>query len=89
MQDPHTKAAENHDGARRAHRAVTVPQFINEDKSDMRGIKSGWYARDNTGNLVSGPFVSREQCVERICRDRYLQESGSSSSASPSTKWLI
>jgi hypothetical protein len=66
MQDAHTKAAENQDAARSAHRAVTVPQFINEDKSDMRGIKSGWYARDNTGNLVSGPFVSREQCVERI-----------------------
>lgn len=44
---------------------MTVPQYINEDRSDMRGIKSGWYAMDNDGNLVSGPFSSREKCVER------------------------
>jgi len=36
MQHPHTKAAEHQEAARWAHRAVTVPQFINEDKSDMR-----------------------------------------------------
>jgi hypothetical protein len=34
-------------------------------KSDMRGIKPGWYAMDNDGNLVSGPFSSREECVEK------------------------
>jgi hypothetical protein len=66
MQHTQSKAAEHQETARSAHRAVTVPHFINEDKSDMRGIKPGWYARDNTGNLVSGPFVSSEQCVERI-----------------------
>jgi hypothetical protein len=27
---------------------------------------SGWYAMDTEGNLVSGPFVSCEKCVERI-----------------------
>ena len=43
----------------------SVPHFISEDKSEMRGIKSGWYAMDNGGKLVSGPFVSREKCVER------------------------
>jgi hypothetical protein len=31
----------------------------------MRGIKPGWYAMDNDSNLVSGPFSSREKCVER------------------------
>jgi hypothetical protein len=30
----------------------------------MRGIKPGWYAMDRDGNLVSGPFSSREKCVE-------------------------
>ena len=44
---------------------MTVPLFINENKSDMRGIKSGWYAMDGDGNLVSGPFSSRAKCVER------------------------
>jgi hypothetical protein len=40
-----------------------VPHYISEDKSDMRGIKSGWYAMDKDGNLVAGPFASREKCV--------------------------
>jgi hypothetical protein len=44
---------------------MTVPHYINENQSDMRGIKRGWYAIDGDGNLVSGPFSSREQCVER------------------------
>jgi hypothetical protein len=30
----------------------------------MRGIKPGWYAMDGDGNLVSGPFSSREKCIE-------------------------
>ena len=43
----------------------TVPYYINEAKSDMRGIKSGWYAIDEYGNLVFGPFDTYDQCVER------------------------
>jgi hypothetical protein len=31
----------------------------------MRGIKRGWYAIDGDGNLVAGPFSSREHCIER------------------------
>jgi len=38
---------------------MTAPHYISEDKSDMRGIKPGWYAMDDRGNLVSGPFFSR------------------------------
>ena len=45
---------------------VTAPHYISENKSDMRGIKSGWYAIEDDGNLSSGPFSSREQCVNRI-----------------------
>jgi hypothetical protein len=32
------------------------PHYISEDKSDMRGIKHGWYAVEDDGNLSSGPF---------------------------------
>ena len=51
-----------------AHRSatMTLPHFISEDKSDMRGIKSGWYAIEDDGNLTSGPFSSIEECVKRI-----------------------
>ena len=45
---------------------TTIPHYINEDKSDMRGIKSGWYAMGNDGILSSGPFPSLEECVTRI-----------------------
>jgi hypothetical protein len=45
---------------------VTAPHYISENKSDMRGIKSGWYAIEDDGNLSSGPFSSREECVNRI-----------------------
>jgi hypothetical protein len=43
---------------------MIVPHYISENNSDIRGIKAGWYAIDNDGKLVSGPFSSREKCVE-------------------------
>ena len=51
-----------------AHGSTTmaIPHFINEDKSEMRGIKAGWYAIDGDGNLSSGPFSSHEQCLIRV-----------------------
>jgi hypothetical protein len=45
---------------------VTAPHLISENKSDMRGIKPGWYAIEDDGSLSSGPFSSREECVKRI-----------------------
>jgi hypothetical protein len=45
---------------------VTAPHYISENESDMRGIKSGWYAMEDDGNLSSGPFSSSEECVNRI-----------------------
>jgi hypothetical protein len=45
---------------------VIAPHYISENKSDMRGIKPGWYAIEDDGNLSSGPFSSREECVKRI-----------------------
>jgi hypothetical protein len=43
---------------------MTSPHYISEDKSDMRGIKHGWYAVEDDGNLSSGPFSSLEKCVK-------------------------
>ena len=45
---------------------MTVPYYISEDKSDMRGI--GWYAMEDDGDLSSGPFSSHEESVSRIIR---------------------
>jgi hypothetical protein len=44
---------------------MTIPHYINEDRSEMRGIKPGWYAMDDAGKLSSGPFSSREECLSR------------------------
>jgi hypothetical protein len=45
---------------------MAVPHFINDDRSEMRGIKPGWYAVEDDGNLSSGPFPSRAQCLIRL-----------------------
>jgi hypothetical protein len=45
---------------------ATAPYYINETKSDMRGIKTGWYAIEDDGELSSGPFSSLEECFKRI-----------------------
>jgi hypothetical protein len=41
---------------------------INEDQSDMRGVKEGWYTMDKEGKLTSGPFSSREDYRDRLRR---------------------
>jgi hypothetical protein len=45
---------------------MTASHYINETKSDMRGIKPGWYAIEDDGELSSGPFSSLAECVKRI-----------------------
>jgi hypothetical protein len=47
---------------------MTVPHYISEDQSDMRGIKPGWYAIEDDGDLSSGPFSSHEECLSRIAQ---------------------
>jgi hypothetical protein len=37
---------------------VTVPDYISENKSDIRSVKPGWYAIEDDGSLCSGPFSS-------------------------------
>jgi len=39
------------------------PHYINENQSNMRGIKPGWYTIEVDGNLSSGPFVSHKECL--------------------------
>jgi hypothetical protein len=45
---------------------MTIPHYINEDQSDMRGIKRGWYAMEHDGDLSFGLFPSHEECLKRI-----------------------
>lgn len=45
---------------------MTAPHYIGESNSDMRGIKPGWYAAEDDGNLSSGPFSSLEECAKSI-----------------------
>ena len=44
---------------------MTASHYINETKSDIRGIKHGWYAIEDDGELSSGPFSSLEECVKK------------------------
>ena len=44
---------------------MTVPYYIGENRSDIRGIKQGWYAIEDGGKLSSGPFLSFDECVAR------------------------
>jgi hypothetical protein len=50
------------------HLTVIAPHYISEHKSDMRGIKAGWYAIEGDGIIFSGPFASRQECVEKIAQ---------------------
>ena len=38
---------------------MTIPRYVNEVISDVRGIKPGWYAMDDVGNLSTGPFQAK------------------------------
>ena len=42
---------------------MAIPHYVNENKSDVRGIKSGWNAMEDDGSLSSGPFSSRHDCL--------------------------
>jgi hypothetical protein len=64
---------ERDDDSKKSHHArvrrsttMAVPHFINDDRSEMRGIKPGWYVVDDDGHLSSGPFSSRDQCLIRV-----------------------
>ena len=44
---------------------MSIPHYVSEDESDIRGIKPGWYAMENNGKLSSGPFSNRDECPSR------------------------
>ena len=35
---------------------MTISHYINENQSDMRGIKPGWYAMEDDGDLLFRAF---------------------------------
>jgi hypothetical protein len=43
-----------------------VPYYINEQQSEIRGIKRGWYTMDERGKLCSGPFLSPSECLRMV-----------------------
>ena len=45
---------------------MIAPHYIGENKSDLCGIKPGWYAMNSNGHLGSGPFSSQAKCAEKI-----------------------
>jgi hypothetical protein len=47
------------DAAAHGSAAMTIPYYISEDKSDMRGIKPGWYGMEDDGNLSTETSVRR------------------------------
>jgi hypothetical protein len=50
---------------------MTIPRFVNEVISDVRGIKPGWYAMDDVGNFSTGPFSSKAECLGSITQPTY------------------
>ena len=53
------------------HPTMTIPRFVNEVISDVRGIKPGWYAMDDVGNFSTGPFSSKAECLGSITQPTY------------------
>jgi hypothetical protein len=47
-----------------------VPYYINEQQSEIRGIKRGWYTMDERGKLCSGPFSSPSECFRMVSQPR-------------------
>jgi hypothetical protein len=45
---------------------MTIPHYVNENQSDIRAIKTGWYGMENNGKLSSGPFPNQEKCLTGI-----------------------
>ncbi len=52
---------------------MIIPRYINEVISDVRGIKPGWYAMDDVGNLSTGPFSSKVECLGTIIQPTHDQ----------------
>jgi hypothetical protein len=42
------------------------PRYVDPAQSRMRGLQVGWYAIDNEGDVASGPYPTRDECIARI-----------------------
>ena len=42
------------------------PHFVDAQQSAMRGLNIGWYAIDQDGEIASGPYRGRNECVISI-----------------------
>ena len=62
---------------------MSIPHYINEDKSDIRGIKPGWYAMEDNGKLSSGPFSSRHECLSRCSGNEWINPAQCGATAVP------
>jgi hypothetical protein len=43
-----------------------APHYLNENRSNKGEVEAGWYAVEKDGKIVSGPFVSRWDCLKYI-----------------------
>ena len=44
------------------------PHFVDAQQSAMRGLKVGWYAIDQDGEIASGPYRGRNECAISIAQ---------------------
>jgi hypothetical protein len=42
------------------------PHFVDVQQSAMRGLNVGWYAIDQDGEIASGPYRGRNECIVSI-----------------------
>jgi predicted RNA-binding Zn-ribbon protein involved in translation (DUF1610 family) len=47
---------------------MTFTYYVNENQSDIRAIKPGWYGLERNGKLSSGPFSNQGKCLTGIFR---------------------
>ena len=49
---------------------MTILHYVNEDQSEIRAIKPGWYGMESNGKISSGLFPNQEKCRTGITQPR-------------------
>jgi hypothetical protein len=44
------------------------PHYVDAQQAGMRGLNVGWYAIDQEGDIASGPYRGRSECVRKIAQ---------------------
>jgi hypothetical protein len=44
------------------------PHFVEAQQSAKRGLNVGWYAMDQDGEIVTGPYRGRNECAISIAQ---------------------